>query len=47
MILDAQFYAVRSFVQTRKDIRHTLIKIAEMEYKSVRDKCIESARYGK
>jgi Sugar phosphate isomerases/epimerases len=35
MILGAQLYTVRSFLQTEKDIRRTLQRIAEMGYKSV------------
>lgn len=35
MILGAQLYTVRSFLQTEKDIRRTLQKIAEMGYTSI------------
>jgi hypothetical protein len=40
--LGAQFYAIRSFVQTEEDSRRSSIKIAEMEYRSVRDRYIKS-----
>lgn len=35
MILGAQLYTVRSFLQTEKDIKRTLQKIAEMGYTSI------------
>ncbi|WP_028552073.1 sugar phosphate isomerase/epimerase family protein [Paenibacillus sp. UNC451MF] len=35
MILGAQLYTVRSFLQTEEDIRRTLHKIAEMGYRSI------------
>ncbi|WP_442048090.1 sugar phosphate isomerase/epimerase family protein [Paenibacillus sp. 2TAB19] len=35
MILGAQLYTVRSFIQTEEDIRRSLKKIADMGYKSI------------
>ncbi|MBB6671835.1 sugar phosphate isomerase/epimerase family protein [Cohnella nanjingensis] len=35
MLLGAQLYTVRSFLQTEEDIRRTLYRIAEMGYRSV------------
>ncbi|GLX70089.1 sugar phosphate isomerase/epimerase family protein [Paenibacillus glycanilyticus] len=44
MILGAQLYTVRSFLQTEKDIRRSLQKIAEMGYKSIQVSAIGNIR---
>ncbi|OAX48298.1 hypothetical protein gpAD87_09020 [Paenibacillus sp. AD87] len=46
MILGAQLYTVRSFLQTEKDIKRTLQKIAEMGYTSIQVSAIGKNQAG-